>query len=252
MGSSGDRDNKTICLFDVDDTLTKPRGRISAEMDKLLTSLSKKVLIGLVSGSDLAKTDEQMGGSVVRRFDYVFSQNGLLCFRNGERFFEESIQHHLGEEKLQTFINHALRYMSNLNLPFKRGTFIECRTGMINVCPCGRSCTQAEREAFAEYDAKHHVREKFVAELQELCKDMGLKFSIGGQISFDVFPIGWDKSYCLRHLVEDGVKTIHFFGDKTSPGGNDHEICNDPRVIGHTVTDPEHTAKLLKDLFLGN
>ncbi|KAK2097507.1 hypothetical protein P7K49_022958 [Saguinus oedipus] len=37
------------------------------------------------------------------------------------------------------------------------------------------------------------------------------------QISFDVFPDGWDKRYCLRHVENDGYRTIHFFGDKTMP-----------------------------------
>lgn len=39
----------------------------------------------------------------------------------------------------------------------------------------------------------------------------------GGQISIDVFPDGWDKRYCLRHVENDGYKTIYFFGDKTMP-----------------------------------
>lgn len=44
--------------------------------------------------------------------------------------------------------------------------------------------------------------------------DLGLIYSIGGQISFDVFPIGWDKTYCLQ-FVEGEFDEIHFFGDKT-------------------------------------
>ena len=38
------------------------------------------------------------------------------------------------------------RYMSELKLPAKRGNFVEFRSGIINICPVGRSCTQAERE----------------------------------------------------------------------------------------------------------
>jgi hydroxymethylpyrimidine pyrophosphatase-like HAD family hydrolase len=37
----------------------------------------------------------------------------------------------------------------------------------------------------------------------------------GGQISFDVFPTGWDKTYCLKHVEAEGFKEIYFFGDKT-------------------------------------
>lgn len=81
------------------------------------------------------------------------------------------------------------------------------------------------------------------------------RFSVGGQISFDVFPTGWDKTYCLQHVEAEknitGVeyKTIHFFGDKCFPGGNDYEIYSDPRTIGHSVTGPEDTMKQLKELF---
>lgn len=41
----------------------------------------------------------------------------------------------------------------------------------------------------------------------------------GGQISFDVFPIGWDKTFCLQFVEKEGYKEIHFFGDKT------HKVC---------------------------
>lgn len=79
---------------------------------------------------------------------------------------------------------------------------------------------------------------------------MGLTYSIGGQISFDVFPTGWDKTYCLQHVENEGFKEIHFFGDKAFEGGNDWEIYNDPRTIGHAVTSPEDTMKLCRELFL--
>jgi len=36
-------------------------------------------------------------------------------------------------------------------------------------------------------------------------------------ISFDVFPEGWDKRYCLDSLDQDCFDTIHFFGNETSP-----------------------------------
>ena len=83
-------------------------------------------------------------------------------------------------------------------------------------------------------------------------------YSIGGQISFDVFPKGWDKTYCLQHVEAEattpglsGIKydKIHFFGDKAFPGGNDWEIYDDSRTIGHKVKDPGETLKLLQEEF---
>ncbi|XP_078355744.1 uncharacterized protein LOC144640509 [Oculina patagonica] len=120
---------------------------------------------------------------------------------------------------------------------------------MLNVSPIGRNCTQEERIAFFEYDKVHKVRDKFVSILREKFADYGLQLSIGGQISFDVFPKGWDKTYCLRHVEKDGYKEIHFFGDKCYQGGNDFEIYMDERTTGHKVTSPEDTMKQLKEMF---
>ncbi|CAL4089234.1 unnamed protein product [Meganyctiphanes norvegica] len=238
-----------ICLFDVDGTLTAPRKIITDEMSEFMFQVRKNVTCGLVGGSDLNKIAEQLGGmDAVMQFDYVFSENGLVAHKKGgDILAKQSIQNYMGEEKLQRFINFALRYMSELSLPVKRGTFIEFRSGLINVCPVGRSCSQEERDQFGEYDKEHNIRKKFVAKLEEEFSDMGLVFSIGGQISFDVFPKGWDKTYCLRFIEKD-FKNIHFFGDKTSKGGNDCEIFEDSRTIGYTVTSPEDTKAKLKTL----
>lgn len=54
--------------------------------------------------------------------------------------------------------------------------------------------------------------------IEEKFGHLNLKYSIGGQISFDVFPTGWDKTYCLNHIGEGEFDEIHFFGDKTSEG----------------------------------
>ena len=251
----------TIVLFDVDGTLTKPRNRITPEMDDFLRALKSKVSVGLVGGSDLAKIAEQMEPvgvdssssaqsilDLVKKFHYLFAENGLVAFKSGERQETDSIVSSLGEEKLQRFINFSLRYMSELVLPCKRGNFIEFRTGLVNICPIGRSCSQNEREVFAEFDAKHKVREKFVQALKdEFGDDYGLEYVIGGQISIDAFPSGWDKTYCLKFLTH--FKKIYFFGDKTFPGGNDYEIYSDERTIGYNVTSPEHTKQIVTQIF---
>lgn len=160
----------------------------------------------------------------------------------------------------------------------KRGTFIEFRNGMLNVCPIGRNCSQAERDEFEQFDhgagvrsdsplwlhcccgrllfgtvtdnimgsnvsevrylwmfcphftlclwhrpscaicrygfALLSCRKKFVETLKQKFGHLGLTYSIGGQISFDVFPQGWDKTYCLQYIEKD-FDEIHFFGDKT-------------------------------------
>eukprot|EP00958_Prasinococcus_capsulatus_P004250 scaffold395_cov383-Prasinococcus_capsulatus_cf.AAC.2 len=89
-----------------------------------------------------------------------------------------------------------------------------------------------------------------VAALQKEFAEYGLTYSIGGQISFDVFPTGWDKTYCLQFVEADGFDDIYFFGDKTYKGGNDYEIFSSDKTKGNTVTSPEHTRKLCTELFI--
>ncbi|KAM7533734.1 hypothetical protein Aperf_G00000111478 [Anoplocephala perfoliata] len=240
--------SRTLCLFDVDGTLTKPRQVITPEMYDFLCELDKKVPVGLVGGSDLDKISEQMGGrAALHRFKHVFAENGLVAYEYDQLIGTMDIASHLGEDLLQRLINFILRYLSYVQLPLKRGTFVEFRKGMLNVSPIGRSCSQVERDAFFEYDKVHKIREKMVDVLRKEFADCDLQFSIGGQISVDIFPKGWDKSFCLSYLK--CYNKIHFFGDKTAEGGNDYEIFMDPRTIGHAVTSPEDTMKQLKELF---
>ncbi|XP_072315660.1 phosphomannomutase 2, partial [Eucyclogobius newberryi] len=210
-------DNTTLCLFDVDGTLTAPRQKVTPDMSEFLQKLKAKVRVGVVGGSDLGKIKEQLGEDITQKVDYVFAENGLMAYKHGTLHSVQSIQAHMGEELLQDFINFCLNYMAKIKLPKKRGTFIEFRNGMLNVSPIGRSCTQEERQEFFELDKEAKIRETFVSVLKEEFRGRGLSFSIGGQISFDVFPDGWDKRYCLGIVAEDNYSTIHFFGDKTKP-----------------------------------
>lgn len=289
----------TLCLFDVDGTLTPARLSVSPAMLSLLSQLRHKCAIGFVGGSNLIKQQEQLGTpsiDVTSLFDFCFAENGLTAYRMGVPLQGQSFVGWLGEERYKKLVNFVLRYLSEIDLPVKRGTFVEfrfvlfpipplrgaclpfacpppspshcftppryfknterkSRAGMINISPIGRNASTAERNAYETYDKLHSIRSTFVRTLQREFPDYGLTYSIGGQISFDVFPTGWDKTYCLRHVEHEkevsGVEytTIHFFGDKAFPGGNDWEIYEDPRTVGHKVGSPEETMGVLKELF---
>jgi len=244
--------DEILLLFDVDGTLTFPRSVVEPEFEEFLyKEIKPRATIAVVGGSDLEKMFEQLNGKqILHQFDYIFPENGLVQIEGGIEVGKVSIHQHLGEETLQRFINFVLKYLSELKLPIKRGTFIEFRNGMMNICPIGRQCTREERNAFNAYDNEHHVRKTMIETLRREFKDVDLKFSIGGQISFDVFPNGWDKTYSLRHVTKGtNFKEIHFFGDKTEPGGNDHEIYTDSRTIGHKVATPHDTKRILTEMF---
>ncbi|PKC70125.1 eukaryotic phosphomannomutase [Rhizophagus irregularis] len=237
----------TIVLFDVDGTLTPARRDVTPEVTEILKALKKKVVIGFVGGSDISKQLEQLGPNCINEFDFAFSENGLTAYRSGKQLASQSFIEWIGEEKYTKLVNFILKYIADLDLPKKRGCFVEFRNGMINVSPIGRNCSMKERAEFEAYDKIHNIRTKFVLALKNAFSDYSLTFSIGGQISFDVFPTGWDKTYCLKHIEAEGFKTIHFFGDKTYEGGNDYEIYTHPKVTGHSVNNPGETVKKLKE-----
>jgi len=240
---------KILCLFDVDGTLTPARLKISPEVSACLERLREKVSIATIGGSDLPKQKEQLGDDCLEKFDYNFAENGLIAYKAGKALPTTCFSTTLGEDNYKRLVNFILGYLSKLDIPVKRGTFIEYRMGMINVSPIGRNASKEERDAFEAYDKDHKIRATMIEALTKEFPDLDLVYSVGGQISFDVFHRGWDKTYCLRHVADEGFTEIHFFGDKTFPGGNDHEIFEDSRTIGHTVTSPEDTVKQLKELF---
>ncbi len=122
-------------------------------------------------------------------FKYVFTENGLVSFNDNNKFNEKKISDYLGEDRLKQLINFSLHYIADLDIPIKRGTFIEYRTGLINISPIGRNCSQQERLDFDAFNKDAKILEAFKATMEEkFGESFGLRFAIGGQISFDVFP----------------------------------------------------------------
>ncbi|DBA67378.1 TPA: hypothetical protein ACH3X2_001670 [Trebouxia sp. C0005] len=181
--------------------------------------------------------------------DFFFAENGLVAYKEGKILATESLKTWLGEDKLKELLNYILHYVADLDIPIKRGTFIEFRNGMLNVSPIGRNCSQEERDEFERFDQGAGVRKNFIEALKQKFGHLGLTYSIGGQISFDIFPQGWDKTFCLQY-VEKEYDEIHFFGDKTYEGGNDYEIYQSPKTIGHAVNSPIDTIGQCRELFI--
>ncbi|WUR04549.1 phosphomannomutase [Vairimorpha necatrix] len=236
------KDN-TIFLFDVDGTLTPSRCPATQDILNLLKNLRKKVKIGFVGGSNIEKQIEQVGDNCLSLFDYAFPENGLSFYKNGKLVEQERIIDFMKEDLYKKFVNFCLSYLSKIDIPIKRGTFIEYRDSMINISPIGRNCSSEERLDFYNFDKKEKIREKMVEALRNEFDKDDMDFVIGGQISIDCFPKGWDKRYCLKHIKNEGIRNVIFFGDMTQPGGNDYEIFRHPEVKGIRVSGPEDTIK---------
>ena len=242
--------DEVLFLFDVDNTLTPPRSVIDSDFEKFLYERVKPLAhIGIVSGANIEKLYEQLNGmKILSEFDYIFPENGIVHIENGVEIQKSSFSEKLGEDALTNFINFTLRYIADLTLPYKRGTFIEYRNGMLNIAPAGRVTSQELRKIFNDYDKVHGVRDKMIKALKKEFPDIDLAYAIGGQISFDVYPKDWNKTFSLTRLPKNKFKEIHFFGDQTEPGGNDYEIFEHPLTIGHKVDSFLDTQKILCEM----
>ena len=242
---------KTLLLFDIDGTLTEARKAIKQNMIDCLKKSSSydDIDLATVGGSDLPKAREQLL-SAIDFLKFTFTENGLVYLDEKKELHKvNKITNYLGHEKLNKFINFCLKYIADLDIPIKTGTFIELRTGLINVSPIGRNCSQEERDAFVVYNKEHKVLETFrEAVVKKFAEKFNLEISIGGQISFDVYPKGWDKRYCLQ-FIEKLYDNIIFFGDKGYLGGNDYEIITNDRITrGINVKNPEETIELINKI----
>lgn len=152
---------------------------VSPEMLQLLSALRHKVAIGFVGGSDLVKQQEQLGTSsipVTSLFDFCFSENGLTAYRMGQPLASTSFIKWIGEDNYKKLVRFILHYIADLDIPIKRGTFIEFRNGMINVSPIGRNASTQERNEYQEYDLKNNIRSTFVQAIKKEFPDLGLTF----------------------------------------------------------------------------
>ena len=143
-----------------------------------LQALRQKVAIGFVGGSDLVKQQEQLGvltgEPVTTMFDFCFSENGLTAYKSGAALPSNSFIQWLGEDRYKELVRFALHYIADLDIPIKRGTFIEFRNGMVNISPIGRNASNQERLEYQKYDLEHKIRETFVEKLREKFGHLGL------------------------------------------------------------------------------
>lgn len=76
-------------------------------------SVKKTFDIAVIGGSDLIKIKKQLGGDdIFLKYKYVFSENGLVSFRDGEEFLSEvSIIFLTNSLFIYSFIIYSIYYL---------------------------------------------------------------------------------------------------------------------------------------------
>jgi len=228
-------------LFDVDGTLTDPRGEMDKVFKRAFGEWVTKVRnegneVFLVTGSNKEKTIQQIGSPLYRAVNGVY-QN---C---GNQFF---IRNSLISESTWSLTAHLRLDLIILaeRSPWygKAKNNIEERVGMANFSTIGRSATPEQRKAYRLWDDAAGERRANAEWLS--IRYPKLDFAIGGDISTDIYPQGKDKSQVIEQMVGETI----FFGDKCSKGGNDHTIAQAASRY-HQVNGWEETKFVLNSYY---
>ncbi len=249
-----------ISLFDMDGTLTPPRKEITKEVIRSLKKLSQHCRIGIVSGSDY--------DYILQQCEKMFEEGNVdpgrvdLLPCNGTKMYTWNISskswdivhsidmiNELSQEDynyiLQACLAEQLHIAMCYPLPYT-GTFFHYRGSMLNWCPIGRLAKDSQRSAWISLDSDKNIREKIAKELEKSFdkKNIPVTVALGGSTSFDIYPVGWDKTYSLQHYP--GQKTF-FVGDRCEETGNDWHIFTklNPEKCAWKTSGPKETIKII-------
>jgi len=251
----------SIVLFDLDGTLTEPRGPIASDVVKALKKLSKVSAIGIVTGSNIEYVREQCLKELLQAEPHLSEEiafypcNGTqewVWYQEDSVFeisYANNMRKQLGEESLRDLLIMLLDWQSKLSKGWKElplsGTFVQYRDSMVNWCPIGRVATQEQRNKFKELDMETGFRAKIINNLRKDIDGMciGVVVAKGGDTSFDIYPVGWDKTFVLGRINSDET---WFVGDRCTGDGNDRHLYEAlPHNRRFSTTGPKNTIEII-------
>ena len=218
-------------IFDVDGTLTPSRGIIDLDFKEFFNMFCLTNDVYLVTGSDKAKTVEQISEPT-----YNLCKRVYQC--NGNDVWEKDANIQTNDWKLpdlaRTFLI-SCEYESDFSI--RTGNHIEERPGMVNFSVVGRNADAEQRAAYVAFEEQNGERKKIADAFNTMFPDLEAK--VGGETGIDISPKGSDKSQIIEdfNTVRD---QLWFFGDAIYEGGNDYPLAkvvkNHRKVDGWSQT----------------
>lgn len=228
-------------IFDVDGTLTPSRQAIDPQFNSFFCRFIDNHSVSLVTGSDIAKTKEQLGTLIPNRVEYCFNCSGSDIWSGPINVYTNKWEIPF---VARTWLKDKLEESS---FTLRTGNHIEDRPSLVNFSVVGRNATPNERKLYVEHDKKTNERQ-IIADLFNK-EFINLEAKVGGETGIDIGPKGSNKSQILKWIKDD---EIHFFGDAMHPGGNDEplKIALDdyPKSKCYHVDNWQETASILRGL----
>lgn len=248
---------KRIILFDMDGTLTPARKPMEIDILDALRKLNQADFeIGIVTGSDFDYLQEQchlLFNSSLRNQIHYLPCNGTKYYRldiQSTPLSQINMIQKLGQKRYNQLL--AITVQAQLNLINQypllsfTGNFFHYRGSMLNWCPIGRAAGSHERALWERLDHDNKIRLPLLEQARREYSKTGLDsltINLGGETSFDIYPIGWDKTYALKYFRDH---QIYFIGDRCQPNGNDHHIYEACKPYSWETRGPEETIKIIQ------
>ena len=228
-------------IFDVDGTLTPSRQQMDFEFMCFMIKFCCTYDVYLVTGSDRAKTVEQVGLDVYNRSIRVYNCSGADVYEKDVNVYKSDWNI---SDEVKKFLRDELDFSQ---FPIRCGNHIEERPGGINFSILGRGegINLADREEYVKWDRNTGERILIADRIKNQFPNLNIQ--IGGQTGLDISDN--DKSQILRDFNIDD--DIHFFGDMMQKGQNDYPLAVAVDKAGgtnYTVNSWQETYKKLKDL----
>ena len=228
-------------IFDVDGTLTPSRDHINLDFAIWFGDFCLMNEVYLVTGSDKAKTVEQVGLDIYNKCERVYQCSGSDVWDAETNILKSGWTL---PDLARTFLI-SCEYESLFSL--RTGNHIEQRSGMVNFSVVGRNANAEQRAKYVEYDTVKNERINIASAFNTMFPD--LQATVGGETGIDISPRGSDKSQILRDFKEDD--TIHFYGDAMFEGGNDlplaYALKDFQLGFSHQVDGWQHTWEKLRE-----
>ena len=227
-------------IFDVDGTLTPSRQTITPEFKEFFLQFVQDNKVWLVTGSDYAKTVEQLGKDITENVVTVYNCSGNDVYFKGKRVNSKPFD---APKELYDLMH---GWLNTSAFPLRTGNHIEERTGTINFSIVGRNATLGERKLYIKHDLECRERESIAFQIN--MEFPNITATVGGETGIDIYRKGGDKSQILEDF-DAPYKDIYFFGDKCEQGGNDYPLAiklNQKQV--YNVTGWKNTFDILKGL----
>ena len=195
----------------------------------------------LVTGSDRAKTVEQVGLDVYNRSIRVYNCSGADVYEKDANVYKSNWKI---SEEVEKFLQDELDFSQ---FPVRCGNHIETRPGGINFSILGRGegVNLPDREEYVKWDRNTGERILIADRLKNQFPDLNVQ--IGGQTGLDISDN--DKSQILRDFNPEDE--LVFFGDMMKEGQNDYPLAQAVDNLGGTnysVNGWQDTYSKLKDI----